>query len=135
MPWLGTALSMPVHAGCLGRPAGESVDWLAGWRPNTFCLDCLGLGADDIIMYCAGSYIQFGSVDGACKFSDYDYYDWDSTYVDAVQVCDMSNHGHGEHSVDDDKDSMKKTIAAAAVAALATKDLISWVFGGLEHGI
>jgi len=118
-------------------PTTPCVDWLAGWRPNTFCVDCLGLGADD--MYCVGSYIQFGSVDGACKFSDYDYYDWDSTYVDAVQVCDMSNHGHGEHSVegrhDDDKDSMKKTIAAAAVAALATKDLISWVFGGLEHGI
>ena len=49
--------------------------------------------------------------------------------------------GHTDHEKaateqhDDDKDSMKKTIAAAAVAALATKDLISWVFGGLEHGI
>ena len=64
----------------------------------------MGLGADD--MYCVGSYIEFGSVDGACKFSDYDYYDWDSTYVDAVQVCDMSNHGHGEHSAEGQKGGM-----------------------------
>ena len=91
---------------------------------------------------CVGSYIQFGSVDGACKFSDYDGY-WDgrnTSFVDAVTVCDMSNHGHGastsiEGRHDDDKKELKKTIATAVVAALATKDLISWVFGGLEHGI
>ncbi len=34
-------------------PATPCVDWLGGWRPDTFCLACLGLGAD--VMYCVGS--------------------------------------------------------------------------------